>query len=769
MQSGEPEKTKLGRVCGTCGQLYEQTIAFCPKDGTRLGSELVTASSQESIIQVQITGTQPKIDSKGVAITGGKASVRESSSSSLTNPPVPPVDISGSHDSLVGKTIDDHYEILSVVGRGGMSIVYRARDVRLNKIVAIKTLLPHLVLHPLSNQRFHQEAKAARNISHQNVVTIYDFGNCEGQPYLVMDFLEGIAVTSVIQEEGKVPVQRALHIFNQVADALAHAHDKGVIHRDLKPSNILLVNHDGDPDHVKIVDFGIAKLLPQEGMDAVNLTQTGEVFGSPLYMSPEQCKGEKLDARADIYSMGCFMFETLTGKPPYPGENTLEVLYKHINEAVPSFKEAGTKLPEKLEAIVLRCLAKDPAQRYQNMRVLQEDLLKFQYALESSLLHKLKSRWQIFWLRRKPRTVREKLVFGAAVLGLLSSLILAVYICNLYLAANSALLLKQEMVWQEDPLKDEMRKLPSAEEVGVADLAIRMADSYSAEGIESKTDAINKLTTRGFEYAKREEWKLATKVYQHAYDLSVKANGETSFPTVDLKQRLADAYYHDCNWAESIKLYDSILSLQDVAYLSRLKSLYHHSEFRLGNIYYFQNQPLLAVDHYLKALRGWMKNKDSSRDFSAVMSEMMKDNLSDQTELALCYSRLGDSLVRLSQETDRDARLKSPEELQQKASGMYKQAVRAWNTLRSNPNYDGVIATAKAIEVDRQLKAWQGMDERYEQCLKEMRSVLGDRHTYVGLLLSDYAEYLWETNRWPQSLAKRLEAGNIFAKYKMTR
>src|SRR4030095_3436452 len=193
-------------------------------------------------------------------------------------------------ESLVGTSIADKYEILSVLGQGGMSVVYKARHLLMKKAVAIKVLLPQLVLNPQSLKRFQQEASASSSLSHPNVITVYDFGvSAQGLPYLVMDLLYGDSLADEVKNNGPLEVGRALKIFIQAADALYEAHRKGVIHRDLKPSNIMLVSTDTSADIVKIVDFGIAKVLPQEGDDVQKLTQTGEIFGSPYYMSPEQC------------------------------------------------------------------------------------------------------------------------------------------------------------------------------------------------------------------------------------------------------------------------------------------------------------------------------------------------------------------------------------------------------------------------------------------------------------------------------------------------
>src|SRR5262249_42826160 len=182
-------------------------------------------------------------------------------------------------------------------------------------------------------QRFQKEAQAVGNLDHPNIVKVFDFGVDEkDRPYLVMDFLEGKTLGELIKTHGSLPMDQAVHIFEQACDSLDHAHGKGLVHRDLKPGNIMVVKGHRDDHSVKILDFGIAKIVGDGGAVSQTLTNTGEIFGSPLYMSPEQCQTGSLDLRSDIYSMGCLMYETLAGKPPLQGATAYETIYKHINE-----------------------------------------------------------------------------------------------------------------------------------------------------------------------------------------------------------------------------------------------------------------------------------------------------------------------------------------------------------------------------------------------------------------------------------------------------
>ena len=280
-------------------------------------------------------------------------------------------------DPMVGTLFCDRFQITEVLGGGGMGMVYRAKHLMMQRSVAIKILHTKMVSNPDALKRFKVEAQAASNFSHPNILNVHDFGvSNQGQPYMVMDFLDGINLTSLLDTEKRISVGRSVGMFLQVTSALAHAHSKDIIHRDVKPSNIMLVEFDGRPDFVKLVDFGIAKVLNPSIPEAENLTRTGEVFGSPLYMSPEQCKGQKLDARADIYSLGAVMYRVVTGKPIFDSTDPLETMFRQVSEMPQSFAKVcpDCEIPEKLEAVIFKCLTKERDDRYQSMNELRDDL-----------------------------------------------------------------------------------------------------------------------------------------------------------------------------------------------------------------------------------------------------------------------------------------------------------------------------------------------------------------------------------------------------------
>lgn len=279
--------------------------------------------------------------------------------------------------NMIGQTIANTYFLEKEIGSGGMGKVYRARHKRMERVIAIKILNSELAQDPNSRKRFQQEAQAASHLSHPNIIVVHDCGFTEDEipiPYIVMEYLEGFTWQDSIRGQGNIDPVRLFRYFSQAADALDHAHSKGILHRDLKPSNIFVVTTEAEPDFVKVLDFGLAKLMPWSGKESQHLTKTGEVFGSPIYMSPEQCMGKKLTIRSDIYSMGITLYEALVGKPPFKGSNTIQTATKHMSEPPPpmSYFRPDLKIPPQLESIILRALRKEPEERYESMGEFKE-------------------------------------------------------------------------------------------------------------------------------------------------------------------------------------------------------------------------------------------------------------------------------------------------------------------------------------------------------------------------------------------------------------
>ncbi len=259
------------------------------------------------------------------------------------------------------------------IGSGGMSVVYRARHLRLNRAVAIKTLKLQIDTKPVYRERFQREIDSLSALNHPNVVTVTDcLIDDQGQPYVVMDLLKGKSLDKMLSEQGPLTVPCFANIALQILSAIEHAHRNGVVHRDIKPGNIVLM--DEDAGYAKVVDFGLAKL----GQENNKLTHSGEIWGSPPYMSPEQCKGEATDNRSDIYSVGCVFYEMLMGQDPFPNSNLYELLSKHVHQTPPEFSKVNQRkdLPPELEKVVFKAMAKKPEDRYQTAFEMEEILLR---------------------------------------------------------------------------------------------------------------------------------------------------------------------------------------------------------------------------------------------------------------------------------------------------------------------------------------------------------------------------------------------------------
>ncbi|MBI4508150.1 MAG: protein kinase, partial [Deltaproteobacteria bacterium] len=276
-----------------------------------------------------------------------------------------------------GQLIDGRYRIRSLIGEGGMGRVYEAEHVEIGKRVALKILHPAFSRTPDVVARFRREARAASKIGHPNIVDVTDSGTtADGSVYFVMEFLEGVELAAVIAREGALEIQRALHIASQMCRALAAAHNAGIIHRDLKPENVFLVVREGTPDFVKVLDFGIAKSAELEEQRNERLTHPGMAMGTPEYMAPEQAAGKPADARSDVYAVGAIVYEMLTGAPPYQGENFMEILTKKATREPTPPGELRKDLPEIVEKLVLRSLARSPEDRPPSMEAFEYELTK---------------------------------------------------------------------------------------------------------------------------------------------------------------------------------------------------------------------------------------------------------------------------------------------------------------------------------------------------------------------------------------------------------
>jgi serine/threonine-protein kinase len=286
-------------------------------------------------------------------------------------------------DPLIGQSIAGQFEIVKQLGAGGMGAVYLAEQRDMGRQVVIKVMHPELTVgNPQAVERFKREARAVAALNHPHIVQVYVFGQADdGRMYLAMEYIEGRDLASEVAR-GALAQGRALKILDQVAAALIEAHSRGIVHRDLKPENVMLADRHGNPDWVKVLDFGIAKIHSAHsgqadgGMEAAALTQQGAIFGTPRYMAPEQITGQPIDARTDLYALGVIFYEMLTGEHPFRAHSALDYLVKHVQEQVvmPSVGRPGLGVHPRVEHILQRLVAKEPADRFQSAAELQREV-----------------------------------------------------------------------------------------------------------------------------------------------------------------------------------------------------------------------------------------------------------------------------------------------------------------------------------------------------------------------------------------------------------
>src|SRR5260370_35041506 len=269
------------------------------------------------------------------------------------------------------RRLGGRYELDGVVGRGGMAEVYRARDLRLDRIVAVKTLREDLARDQPFQARFRREAQSAASLNHPSIVAVYDTGEDNSGsshvPFIVMEFVDGRTIRDLLRDDRRLLPARALEITDGVLRALDYSHRNGIVHRDIKPGNVML-NRQGE---IKVMDFGIARAISDA---QATMTQTAQVIGPAQYLSPEQARGERVDSRSALYSAGCVLYELLTGRPPFTGDSPVAIAYQHVREEPIPPSQVDPNIPKWCDAMVLKAMAKDPAHRYQSAPEFRQDI-----------------------------------------------------------------------------------------------------------------------------------------------------------------------------------------------------------------------------------------------------------------------------------------------------------------------------------------------------------------------------------------------------------
>lgn len=370
------------KTCSRCG--FSGDLTHCPNDGEVLldDSDLASRAAPEPTqapppVPRRAHGVVPKpVDTGAETMADSDPDVvglRDAQYGKWAEPEVK----KKQGDPMIGRVVSGRYEVLSLLGQGGMGAVYKAREANLRRVIALKILLKDFAENETVVRRFHQEALAASRLTHPNTIRVIDFGQDgeDGLLYMAMEFLRGVSLAQELTRGGPMSPRRAVYIMRQMCKSLAEAHKAGIIHRDLKPDNIFLVEIEGERDFVKVLDFGVAKLKDKESGEGT-LTQAGMIFGTPKYMSPEQARSASLDPRSDVYALGVILYEMLTGRPPFSGDNPLAVLIAHVNEQPKRFIVANpnVQVPTPLEAVVFRALAKEREDRQASVDALLLEL-----------------------------------------------------------------------------------------------------------------------------------------------------------------------------------------------------------------------------------------------------------------------------------------------------------------------------------------------------------------------------------------------------------
>ncbi len=651
-------------------------------------------------------------------------------------------------DALVGTVLAKRYELKSFIGQGGMSVVYKAVDKQLGKTVAVKLLLPHLVNDPITFQRFQQEARAASSLSHANIVTIYDFGaGEENEPYIVMDYLDGTPLNEAIKMLRGLALERSVAIFVQIADALQCAHTNNVLHRDLKPSNVLLIHQGPSLDIVKLVDFGIAKLIPQDGGESLHLTKTGEVFGSPFYMSPEQCRGEKVDARSDIYSMGCLMYEVIAGKPPIVGANLMETLYRQLSEVPPSFSVAcpESKVPERLEAIVFKALHKDPAMRQQSMDELAAELHEFLNQMEAGWITNAKLKLELLRLKMAPFVGRERKLLWVALAAVVVAALIAAQYLSIYFKDTREPPPGAAAAWS-------VVEQPPVEKPNYAlsvSFILRDLKTYEAEGQTSpRYIEGERILARIYEI--NGHYREAVDLRKHIFE-TLKANdGKRSDDTVEAQRDYGKVLGKSGDWSTCADvladLYNKLSIDSDIKNRHPKEKIvdYKHAFFNdicelLANALYASGRYGEAATYYQTLLAEFRKYPETNKAQTIRRAEVL-------CRLADCF------------------RLRSQYGESERA---YDEALKLWT--ETGQDAGSLIATTRLLGfVHFQQGHYKQARELYEAALPKMESKLGESDPDVIAALREYSQLMWKKGNYFTSVMTDLRVKELQAKRQRT-
>ncbi|MCA9666811.1 MAG: protein kinase, partial [Myxococcales bacterium] len=369
--------------CPSCGTLLDAGARFCGGCGkpVELAAGGLTTGSEDTL-PVSPSGQRGAAQELPPTVHGAPAPAIPPTAQPAVQPRIPATNRPLHPDELVGRTLNDRYQVLRKIGAGGFGAVFEGLQTRTNRRVALKVLYPHMTRDPNIVARFRREAKTAASLRDAHTVITYDFDETpDGVLYIAMELVEGRSLQSELADSGGIAPLRALEIIDQMCSSLAEAHTHGIVHRDIKPENVMLEQRPGAPDYVKLLDFGIAKIMHGEGAKTAKLTAMGQTVGTLEYMSPEQLAGEALDGRSDIYAVGVLLYQCLTGSLPFEGPPTV-IIHGHMHKTPTPPSQLKPGVPPQLESLVLACLAKERDDRPSDVVALRQALRSARAALE---------------------------------------------------------------------------------------------------------------------------------------------------------------------------------------------------------------------------------------------------------------------------------------------------------------------------------------------------------------------------------------------------
>lgn len=737
---GSNGKQDVAKQCPTCLAKFPGDMRFCPQDATPLQELQVLKDAEKQEIDKTELATplkQAADDAPELPALDEPADEPESpcdTSTTLNKTGAPPLPtLADPRLELIGQVVEDRYEITETLGKGGMSVVFKGRDRRLKKVVAIKVLMPHLSADPMSIQRFQQEATAASHLDHPNIVKVYNVGaTASGLPFMAMDYLEGRSLSSVIKEKGRLEYFEALNIFVQLTGALAHAHEKGVIHRDLKPSNVILSSHGEETDVAKLVDFGIAKVLSQDGHTQAKLTQTGDIFGSPHYMSPEQCLGGELDERSDVYSMGCLMYEALTGRPPHTGDSTLQILHKHISETPASFKSLlpVTDTSIQLEVIVFKCLAPKRDERVQNMRQLKSELSKLYMIRDRNIVNHLLGRLSLAWSKRPKLSKREKFLATTGLVVSVTVLVSTWFATSFYdLTTKSPWLSKSILTWippKPPPMSVQDRDSIAFSQI---DMWINRRDELLKEGAVTPAEMVKALTSAGLGLEQAGKLEESSRALKAALETARDHISTRSTIYVGLLYLHGRVDYQLGKYDTALKFLKGALDSGEWPVGNMTKG---ECESLIADCYTLLGKPEVAEDYYERALDRW------------------NDKSSESPRFAITSARYGDLVLRYQ----------TPESSKY-AYGLYNAARKRWSRNAEMEGQNIALCSWRISDTLASLGKKEKSMEYLQRADDELAQAVGKDSPKRAALMLKYADELWKQGKFLDAMRERFECWQI--------